>query len=124
MKYCTHCGSEIMDEAAICPKCGCPTENYRTAPAQRGTGNLSILSIVGFVFAFINTLVGLVCSIIAYRNAVAEGDERSRSFAKTGIIISSVIMGIGFLISVIWVVIFLGIIGTAAAGNISAVLVL
>ena len=23
MKYCTHCGNELLDEAVICPKCGC-----------------------------------------------------------------------------------------------------
>ena len=23
MKYCTTCGNEVMDEAVICPKCGC-----------------------------------------------------------------------------------------------------
>lgn len=23
MKFCTHCGKEIMDEAVICPGCGC-----------------------------------------------------------------------------------------------------
>lgn len=25
MKYCTHCGKELLDEAAICPGCGCAT---------------------------------------------------------------------------------------------------
>lgn len=23
MKYCSHCGAEIADEAVVCPKCGC-----------------------------------------------------------------------------------------------------
>lgn len=23
MKYCTHCGKELLDEAVICPSCGC-----------------------------------------------------------------------------------------------------
>ena len=26
MKYCKHCGKEIMDEAVICPNCGCAVE--------------------------------------------------------------------------------------------------
>ncbi len=26
MKYCTHCGKEILDEAVICVGCGCATE--------------------------------------------------------------------------------------------------
>ena len=27
MKNCTKCGKEIMDEAVICPGCGCPCDN-------------------------------------------------------------------------------------------------
>ncbi|WP_368248904.1 zinc-ribbon domain-containing protein, partial [Intestinimonas butyriciproducens] len=26
MKYCSKCGNELLDEAVICPKCGCPVE--------------------------------------------------------------------------------------------------
>ena len=26
--FCSKCGNQIMDEAAICPNCGCPTQNY------------------------------------------------------------------------------------------------
>ena len=28
MKYCTKCANELLDEAVICPKCGCPTEAW------------------------------------------------------------------------------------------------
>ena len=27
MKYCTHCGKELLDEAVICPGCGCRVED-------------------------------------------------------------------------------------------------
>ena len=27
MKYCTHCGKELLDEAVICPGCGCKVES-------------------------------------------------------------------------------------------------
>ena len=27
MKYCTHCGKELLDEAVICIGCGCVVEN-------------------------------------------------------------------------------------------------
>ena len=30
MKYCTHCGKEIMDEAVICVGCGCAVTNQNT----------------------------------------------------------------------------------------------
>lgn len=26
MKYCTKCGNELLDDAVICPKCGCAVE--------------------------------------------------------------------------------------------------
>ncbi len=31
MKYCTHCGTEILDEAVICVKCGCRAEHEKAA---------------------------------------------------------------------------------------------
>ena len=30
MKFCTHCGKEIADEAVICLNCGCKTQNGNT----------------------------------------------------------------------------------------------
>ena len=32
MKYCSKCGTELVDEAIICPNCGCAVEGY--APVQ------------------------------------------------------------------------------------------
>ena len=107
MKYCTHCGNQLVDEAVICPKCGCPTEmfnqagytqfggysqNIQSTPSVPAGGQLSALSIVGFIFAFLSPLVGLVCSIIAHKIAVSENNFRSKSFSKSGIIISIVFL--------------------------------
>lgn len=27
MKYCTHCGTELLDEAVVCTGCGCPVQS-------------------------------------------------------------------------------------------------
>ena len=38
MKFCSNCGAELMDEAVICPKCGCPagkTERSRDPGANK-----------------------------------------------------------------------------------------
>lgn len=101
MKYCTHCGAELAEEAAICPKCGCPTDLYnpnaarQTSPANPPKQRVySPLSIVGFVFAFLVPLVGLICSVIAFKNAQAESNDRCKSFTKAGIIISAIFLGI------------------------------
>ena len=37
MKYCTHCGKELFDEAVICPGCGCAVS---TEPAQAKQADL------------------------------------------------------------------------------------
>ena len=31
MKFCSHCGKEIADEAVVCPGCGCATGKPMTA---------------------------------------------------------------------------------------------
>lgn len=30
MKYCSHCGNEVVDEAFVCPKCGCQVYSKET----------------------------------------------------------------------------------------------
>lgn len=37
--FCSKCGNEIYDEAVICPKCGCPTENYNKTNNNKETLN-------------------------------------------------------------------------------------
>ena len=33
MKYCSKCGNELLDDAVICPKCGCAVEGMRNPEA-------------------------------------------------------------------------------------------
>jgi len=32
--FCTKCGNQLNDAAVICPKCGCPTANFKAAQPQ------------------------------------------------------------------------------------------
>ena len=96
MKYCSHCGKEVADEAYVCPNCGCKI-------AQSG----SPLSIAGFVLAFIIPLIGLIVSIVARNNAVSEDDEKSAGFAKAGIVVSAIFIAIYVLLIFVSIVVFI-----------------
>lgn len=37
MKYCSHCGAQIMDDAVVCIHCGCATASNTTAPKKDDT---------------------------------------------------------------------------------------
>ncbi|MDE7400598.1 MAG: zinc ribbon domain-containing protein [Clostridia bacterium] len=116
MKFCTHCGKEVMDDALICPNCGCsvqydetpqgaapnaPQPQYR-APAP--VDNYSTMSILGLVLSFLMPFVGLIISIMAHNEAKNTGSLKSQSMSKAGIIISAVEMGVGVLAGIIYVI--------------------
>ncbi len=107
MKYCSHCGAQIDDQAEICIHCGC-----RVARTQSG-GGYSAISIVGFVLAFIFPLAGLVVSIVANNSAKKAEDEGSRNFSKYGIIISAVIMILEVVIVVLYICLVIGMVAAS-----------
>lgn len=78
------------------------------------TDSYSALSIVGMVFAFLSSLIGLIISICAYNEAKRTGSQKSMGLAKTGIIISGVFMGIAVL-SIILIIII--VVAGATAGS-------
>lgn len=80
--FCKNCGKEISDGAVVCPYCGVQVGNF----AEKKTNTLAV---VGFVFAFIFPIVGLICSIIARKKCREEGLEGDE-LALAGIIISAV----------------------------------
>lgn len=91
--YCSHCGKEVLNEAYVCPACGCKIAG--------NDDRLSSLSIVGFVLAFLMPLIGFVVSIIANSCAKHNGDEKSATFAKAGTVIAACLMIIYILVIVV-----------------------
>lgn len=97
MKYCSHCGSEVVDDAVVCPKCGCAIEGANNPAPKTNSGSASGLSIAGLVLAFFIPLVGLILSIVARNNAKQIYDEKSAGLAKAGIILSVVFLVINVI---------------------------
>ena len=61
MKYCAKCGNELVDEAVVCPKCGCAVANTNYAPngnAQQESTN--VFAIIGLICSFFIPLLGCV----------------------------------------------------------------
>lgn len=66
--FCSKCGNEILDEAVICPKCGCETavkKAEKKEPDEPKTG-------MGILFALLLGLIGLVIGLCLYKeNTIA-----------------------------------------------------
>lgn len=64
MKYCRSCGAELVDEAAICPKCGVAVESTVEQRSQNKLGiagfvlSLFWVQFLGFIFSLIGVIVG------------------------------------------------------------------
>lgn len=63
MKYCCKCGSELCDEAIVCPNCGCAANN----PNETKTNNSSSgLLAAAKVFMIINCCVLVISAIVTF----------------------------------------------------------
>ena len=90
--YCSVCGKEILDEAIICPGCGCMVKNSSVQKAvstssdsDKKTQVSLILGIVGIVFAWLFALVGHITSIIGIVIGIKEYRETNK---MTGLVLS------------------------------------
>lgn len=53
MKYCQQCGSQLVDQAVVCPNCGCAVQEPINQQEDKPSTGLNIL-------AFLFPLVGLI----------------------------------------------------------------
>ena len=89
MKYCSRCGKELYDEAVVSIGCGCPVDDVRMPFNKPRSDSWNSLSIVGFILSFFTSLIGLILSIVSYRQ-VKESGEKGKELSIAGIIISLV----------------------------------
>ena len=89
MKFCTHCGSEINDDAVVCIKCGCSVECKNMHRAESSCESKSsaslVLGIIGIVFAWLFALVGHITSIIGIVLGIKEYKENEK---MSGLVLS------------------------------------
>lgn len=111
--YCQKCGREILDEAVVCPHCGCMV-NGKRSPVATENAKVSGLCIVGFIlslFSFFVSLylvvpiLALIFSIAGVASASKKG-KKLKGLGVAGIVLSS----ISVLVSIIGLVVLGGIV--------------
>ncbi len=86
MKYCQQCGSQLVDQAVMCPNCGCAVQEPANQQEDQPSTGLNVL-------AFLFPLIGL----ILYLSYKKTAPVRAKAIEKwtligfvAGIVISAV----------------------------------
>lgn len=70
MKYCSKCGNELLDEAVICPKCGCAAGGADQVPdkliADKRRSHLSAGLILNNIAAIGNAVIAAVFTYLLF----------------------------------------------------------
>ena len=106
MKYCSHCGNQLLDEAVMCPKCGCmveQTKGVKYAANHGSESNSSTLKTVAKVFMIISTVImGLYIIPLAwclpmtlsYSRKIRDGEPVSTGFKVCCLLFVNIVAGI------------------------------
>jgi hypothetical protein len=70
---------------------------YGHVPEVQPTGKNSTLSIVGLVLSILFPLIGLIISIVAWKQCAETGDNKG--LAKAGIIVGAVLLALNIIFS-------------------------
>ena len=63
MKYCEKCGNQLLDEAIMCPKCGCavagkqPTKEQNEKAKNQAKGAIMVIAGIGIIIATIIAVI-------------------------------------------------------------------
>lgn len=80
MKFCSKCGKEIMDEAVVCPNCGCPVANINPNAQNSTSDQVNIGLCILSVFI---PLFGIIWWITKYK----EKPKEAKACGITGLIV-------------------------------------
>ena len=98
MKYCSHCGASIEDEAVVCPQCGCATSEGEKVfgeakPANNSNATLALVAKIFMIISCVLTVLTALINVITYANSDVE---------NAGIMLVSSI--IGGLLPLCWMI--------------------
>lgn len=86
MKFCHKCGKEIMDEAVICPNCGCAVKKEAEAPkVVEVPKQAKTASLLGILSILLLAPLGIPAIILANKSKEKTGGIMCKQ-AKTGFV--------------------------------------
>jgi uncharacterized membrane protein YvbJ len=101
MKYCTSCGKEIMDEAVICPHCGCATgkvaldaKNEEVTEYANKAWTFALIGLFFFVFS-------IPALVYASKSKSKNGDTYTKK-AKEAFITAIIELILWSLVIMLW----------------------
>ena len=97
MKFCSKCGAELMDEAVMCPKCGCSSEYVKSSGVKSPANRTNGFAIAGFVCAFFIPLLGWVFGGIGISKANKLGGK-GKGLSIASLVVATVIFFINLAI--------------------------
>ena len=99
--YCSKCGAEILDEAVVCPKCGCLTNNHSISELNGSeSANLKTIAKVLMIFScvamglFIIPLAWTIPMTVYYSNCIKNNQHVSITFKICTLFFVNTIAGI------------------------------
>ncbi len=73
MKFCSHCGNELRDEAVICTKCGCAVDRAYGPNSRRNQDDIPSVGLN--ILSFLIPLVGLILFCVYHSNSPVKAKQ-------------------------------------------------
>ena len=88
MKYCSHCGKELLDESVVCPHCGCAVSTKITLEDVPSL----VLNIISFFFPLI--------ALLLYVHYQDKAPKKAKAIMESGVI--GIIIVVSFWVIIIF----------------------
>lgn len=85
MKFCQKCGKEILDEAVVCPNCGCEVKSDNKTTTIAVPKSAKNAKIFGILSVLLLAPFGIPAIILANKSKAETGGVMCKQ-AKTGLI--------------------------------------
>ena len=98
MKYCSHCGAQVADEAVVCVQCGCsvavPASHSEPSTLSTVAKVFMILGCISWAWLFLIPLIWTIPMTVKYWRSVAKMQPVGTGFKICALLFVNVIAGI------------------------------